>query len=480
MNAQQTTSVVNLISAQPPASSSPASANSDSPRFADVLVRQQNDRQPQARQPVSATETVAKPAAAAGPETPANKVASADAQPSENAPASVAANPLEKASGATEEALPENATALAMSDLAAAVAQVFMARDAALAQKEPALAGAEEGAADKTSSLLARLSPQVARLEDTVLPDTQTIDAKTSSAVNVISSKALAGTTIPEAKLATEPNPVFATQVVPAAATAAGQTPRTTLDNLNQRAEALDREARLNAFTRDLIDGKAPAPNTADLESTLEADNFANDNVNNRLAPASAAGLMARDQVMRETAVLDSKTPPAEVAITGAVVSAPAAPGSIASPMISTPLGHPQWGNDFSQHVAGISQTLKNGLQSIEMRLDPPDLGPIRITLTLNDGVAQAAFVSPHANVRSAVENALPQLQQQLAQNGISLGQTSVSDQGQAQQEAANTNGSGAKANNSLASAAGVTENATPVQNMRSNTAHNGQINTFA
>ncbi|WJJ93196.1 hypothetical protein [Neopusillimonas aromaticivorans] len=47
------------------------------------------------------------------------------------------------------------------------------------------------------------------------------------------------------------------------------------------------------------------------------------------------------------------------------------APGSMATPLVSTPLGHPQWGNDFSQQVAGISQTLKNGLQTIEMRLDP-------------------------------------------------------------------------------------------------------------
>jgi len=53
----------------------------------------------------------------------------------------------------------------------------------------------------------------------------------------------------------------------------------------------------------------------------------------------------------------------------------------------------------------------------------------LRITLTVTDGVAQAAFTSPHAGVRHSIEAALDQLQATLAESGIELGQASVSDQ---------------------------------------------------
>ena len=55
--------------------------------------------------------------------------------------------------------------------------------------------------------------------------------------------------------------------------------------------------------------------------------------------------------------------------------------------------------------------------------------------------MASASFVSAHASVRQAIETALPQLQQALAQAGISLGQTSVGEQAAQQQFAQNQGG---------------------------------------
>lgn len=100
---------------------------------------------------------------------------------------------------------------------------------------------------------------------------------------------------------------------------------------------------------------------------------------------------------------------------------------------IATPLPSPQWPSDFGRQFVALSQNAGNQPQTAELRLDPPELGPIRITININDNVAHAVFVSAHASVRNAIENALPQLQQQLAQAGISLGQTNVSDQSQQQ-----------------------------------------------
>ena len=109
------------------------------------------------------------------------------------------------------------------------------------------------------------------------------------------------------------------------------------------------------------------------------------------------------------------------------------APASI-STGISAPLSSPQWPTELGRQFISITQAAKGLGQVAELRLDPPELGPLRITINLNDNVAHAVFSSPHALVRQTVENALPQLQQMLEQAGISLGQANVNDQHQHEQ----------------------------------------------
>lgn len=115
------------------------------------------------------------------------------------------------------------------------------------------------------------------------------------------------------------------------------------------------------------------------------------------------------------------------------------APTAISSPLIlqstlNMPLQHPHWGQEFGKQVLHFAQGANDGVHQAELRLDPPELGPLRIHLSLNENVAQAYIVSPHATVRSAIEQALPQLQQAFAQAGLTLGQTDVSEQGLSQQ----------------------------------------------
>lgn len=150
---------------------------------------------------------------------------------------------------------------------------------------------------------------------------------------------------------------------------------------------------------------------------------------------------------------------------------------SLGSATVSTPMGHTQWGRDFSQQVSSFGQQLRNGLQTIELRLDPPDLGPIRISLSMSDNVAQASFISPHAAVRHAVEQALPQLQEQLAQAGISLGQTSVGEQHQqGSQHTAMSN----TTTNTSSSGDTHTADETSQPQIVAQRSHNGQVDTFA
>ncbi|RIX83315.1 flagellar hook-length control protein FliK [Acidovorax cavernicola] len=66
------------------------------------------------------------------------------------------------------------------------------------------------------------------------------------------------------------------------------------------------------------------------------------------------------------------------------------------------------------------------GTHTAELNLNPAGLGPLKVTLSIGDHQAQAAFVSAHESVRKAVEAALPQLRTSLLEQGITLGQTSV------------------------------------------------------
>lgn len=119
----------------------------------------------------------------------------------------------------------------------------------------------------------------------------------------------------------------------------------------------------------------------------------------------------------------------------------PAAPGSTpmslfpglptTSAAVTASLSSSAWAPEFGRQLTALAQRSHDKLHSIELRLDPPELGPLRIALQVHDNVTHALIVSAHASVRQAVENALPQLQEQLAEAGLTLGQASVSDFGQ-------------------------------------------------
>lgn len=90
---------------------------------------------------------------------------------------------------------------------------------------------------------------------------------------------------------------------------------------------------------------------------------------------------------------------------------------------VAPPVGSDQWGPAIGQQMIRMSAS---GHHVAELNLNPTGLGPLKVTLTMGDNQAQAMFMSAHESVRKAVEAALPQLRTTLAEQGISLGQTSV------------------------------------------------------
>lgn len=97
---------------------------------------------------------------------------------------------------------------------------------------------------------------------------------------------------------------------------------------------------------------------------------------------------------------------------------------------LSQPIGSEGWDKALGQQVLRLHSS---GHQVTELQLNPPGLGPLKITLDMNDRQMQLTFVSDHAAVRAAVEAAVPELRSSLAHSGISLGNTSVSSESPSQ-----------------------------------------------
>lgn len=103
---------------------------------------------------------------------------------------------------------------------------------------------------------------------------------------------------------------------------------------------------------------------------------------------------------------------------------APAHPAAPAALRLELPVAHAAWGAGLADHVAWM---VNQSVQHAELHLNPPELGPLHVSLTLHNAQANAQFVAQHPAVRDALAAALPRLKQMLAGSGIALGNATVS-----------------------------------------------------
>lgn len=152
------------------------------------------------------------------------------------------------------------------------------------------------------------------------------------------------------------------------------------------------------------------------------------------VSPQGASSPMAPDALANTSVALPVNFASAVVQ-TSSGASASSAPTPIATAPLTPEVGSSDWGNALGQHVIRMGHA---DHQVAELQLNPPGLGSLKVTLSMNDHQMQAMFVSAHSSVRAAVEAALPQLRALLADSGISLGNTSVGAESQSQTAFAN------------------------------------------
>ncbi|WP_175728823.1 flagellar hook-length control protein FliK [Burkholderia ambifaria] len=161
-------------------------------------------------------------------------------------------------------------------------------------------------------------------------------------------------------------------------------------------------------------------------------------------AQALQAGAAGQPAAHALAATEEAASPAADASVAAAATAAAAAQANLqASPAASSVaaanahvlaphVGTADWTDALSQKVVFLSNAHQ---QSAELTLNPPDLGPLQVVLRVADNHAHALFVSQHAQVRDAVEAALPKLREAMEAGGLGLGSATVSDGGFASQQ---------------------------------------------
>ncbi len=155
-----------------------------------------------------------------------------------------------------------------------------------------------------------------------------------------------------------------------------------------------------------------------------------------------------------------------------------AATGASLPSSIGTPVSHPAWPSQLGQQLVQLIQ--RGGEQHVQMKLHPAELGPLSISLKMTEHGAQAQFLSAHAQVRQVIEQAIPQMREALAEQGISLSDTSVGEQGFSNQQEAfaqHSTGSSAGGESGVTSVEGETGTPVPVG---SSIALDGRVDLYA
>jgi flagellar hook-length control protein FliK len=99
---------------------------------------------------------------------------------------------------------------------------------------------------------------------------------------------------------------------------------------------------------------------------------------------------------------------------------------SILQEQVKAGVGQPKWQTAIAERIAFMSS---QKITSAEIRLDPPELGPLQVKVTINQEQASVAFSSNHAQVREALDQTSFRLREMFNSEGIDLVDVDVSDQ---------------------------------------------------
>jgi flagellar hook-length control protein FliK len=185
----------------------------------------------------------------------------------------------------------------------------------------------------------------------------------------------------------------------------------------------------------------------ADLRAVFDAGNGAGNGAGKFAAEAqigsSELGAELALRQARETAAIQQPVAAALAQAQPAVMEA--AQAAAGTDRLSARVGTEAWENQVGQKIVYMVGSEE---QTASLTLNPPDLGPMQVVLSVTNDQASVTFSANQEEVRQALEDALPRLREMMSESGIALGNATVNagmpDGRQAQnQDQAARNGGG-------------------------------------
>lgn len=94
---------------------------------------------------------------------------------------------------------------------------------------------------------------------------------------------------------------------------------------------------------------------------------------------------------------------------------------------VTVPVSQPNWAQATGERVLWM---VHQKLQSAEIQLDPPELGPLQVRVSVHNDQVSVSFVSAHGQVRDALDMQSLRLREMFEAQGLNLVDVDVSDQG--------------------------------------------------
>lgn len=183
---------------------------------------------------------------------------------------------------------------------------------------------------------------------------------------------------------------------------------------LNQDRSGAGRNSGRAAMAADDADGRAtPAvARAAQVDAAVRVENAAGN------APGAAATLPTHSDIAAQTTTLAGLNRPAAANGSGTSLQQQAA---------TTPNGAGLDDPRFSSGVVrGLSALLKQRGGTLTMRLDPPELGSLRVQMTIARGVVSAQFEAGSAQAQGLLERNLAALRGALEAHGLTVDRLAV------------------------------------------------------
>ena len=140
------------------------------------------------------------------------------------------------------------------------------------------------------------------------------------------------------------------------------------------------------------------------------------------------AGMRAQAVTPAPAQAVADGGPTAPNAASALPASAPVESSRVATSVVHVeqPVGTSAWRDAVGHQVTWM---VEQQVSRAELRLHPAHLGPIEVSVTVNNDEVSVSFQASHPATREALESSLPRLRELLGDSGLSLGQASVSQQ---------------------------------------------------